>query len=111
MADRFNNDFNNIFKTLHILTNKNVPKKKINGINLNFQDLIEPSILKFKNHPSLNASRSNNLNFHFEYTSLDQTLKKLEKLNQKRASQVDDLPFSYTITLITWYQVSLFPVR
>ena len=33
-----------------------------------------------------------NPNFHFEYTSLDQTLKELEKLDPKKVSQVNDIP-------------------
>ena len=32
------------------------------------------------------------VNFHFEYTSLDQTLKGLEKLDPKIASHVNDIP-------------------
>ena len=59
-----------------------------------------------------------NSNFHFKYTSLDQTLKKLQKLDPKKASQVNDIPidvikenkdivaFSYIIL-----QVLLSPLR
>ena len=37
-------------------------------------------------------SKLDNSNFHFEYTFLDKTLKKLEKLGLKKASQMDDTP-------------------
>ena len=36
-------------------------------------------------------SKLDNPSFHFEYTSLDQTLKELEKLDPKKASQVNDI--------------------
>ena len=54
-------------------------------------------MLKFKNHRSLNAIRSkisklDNPNFYFEYTSFDQTLKELEKLDPKKTSQMNDIP-------------------
>ena len=39
-----------------------------------------------------NISKVDNANFHFEHTSLDQTLKELEKLDPKKASQVNDIP-------------------
>ena len=34
-------------------------------------------------------SKLDNPNFHFEYESLDQTLKELEKVDPKKASQVN----------------------
>ena len=34
-------------------------------------------------------SKLNNPNFHFEYTSLAQTLKKLEKADPKKSSEVN----------------------
>ena len=55
----FNNYFNNIVEILLTLTNKNFPRKKANGFNLNLLDLIEAVILKYKTHPSLNAIRGN----------------------------------------------------
>ena len=36
-------------------------------------------------------SKLHNPNFNFEYTALDQTLKELEKLKPKKASQVNDI--------------------
>ena len=39
-----------------------------------------------------NMLKLDNPNFHFEYTSLDQTLKELEKLDPKKVSQVNDIP-------------------
>ena len=101
---------------------------KTNGFNLNLLDPIESAISKY-NHSSLNAIRSNtskldNRNFHLEYTSLDQTLKELEKLVPKKSLQVIDIPvklikenkhivafFSYIMTSLTHYQVPLFPQR
>ena len=36
-------------------------------------------------------SKLHNPSFNFEYTALDQTLKELEKLEPKKASQVNDI--------------------
>ena len=57
VADTFNNYFNNIVKNLLTVTNKNYPKEIANSVNLNLLDPLEAAILKFKNHPSLNAIR------------------------------------------------------
>ena len=97
VAHTFNNYFNNIVKNLLTVTNKNFPKEITNGFNLNFLDPVEAAILKYKNHPSLNAirgkiSKLDNPNFYLEYTSFNQTLKKLEKLDPKKTSQVNDIP-------------------
>ena len=78
VADTFNNYFNNIVKNLITVTNKNYPKEIANSVNLNLLDRVEAVILKFKNHPSLNAIRGkiSKLDyqiFYFEYTSFDQT--------------------------------------
>ena len=56
---------------------------------------MEAAILKYKNHPSLNAIRGkipkiDNPNFDFEYRSLDQTLKELEKLDPKKAKVIQE---------------------
>ena len=80
VADTFNNHFN---KNLLTVTNKNFPKETANSVNLNLLDPVEAAILKYKNHPSLNAirdkiSKLDNPKFYFEYTSFDQTLKELE---------------------------------
>ena len=58
VAATFNNYFNNIVRNLLTLTNKNFPKKKANGFNLNLLDPIEAAISKFTNDPSLDAIRS-----------------------------------------------------
>ena len=97
VADTFNNYFNNIFNNLLTVTNKNYPKDIANSVNLNLLDPAEAAILKFKNHPSLNAirdkiSKLDNPNFYFEYTSFDQTLKEIEKLDPKKTSQMNDIP-------------------
>ena len=86
VADTFNNYFKNIVKNLLTLTNKNFHKRKTNGFNLNLLDPIEAAISKYKNHPTFNSirgkmSKLDNPNFYFEYTSLDQTLKELKKLD------------------------------
>ena len=91
VADTFNDYFNNIVKNLLTVTNKNFPKEITNGFNLNLLDPVETAILKYKNHPSLNAirgkiSKLDNPNFYFEYTSFNQTLKELEKLHPKKTS-------------------------
>ena len=95
VADTFNNYFNNSVKKLLTVTNKNYPKEIANSVNLNLLDPVEAAILKFKNHPSLNAIRgkiSKLDNPNFEYTSCDQTLKELEKLDPKKTSQMNDTP-------------------
>ena len=88
VADIFNNYFNNIVKNLLTVTNKNYPKEIANSVNLNLLDPVEAAILKFKNHPSLNAisgkiSKLDIPNFYFEYKSFYQTLKELEKARSK----------------------------
>ena len=39
-----------------------------------------------------NMSKLDNPNIHFEYTSLDQILKELEKLNPKKTSPANYIP-------------------
>ena len=95
VADVFGNYFNNIVKNLLTVTNKNYPKEIANNVNLNLLDPVEAAILKFKNHPSLNAirgkiSKLGDPKFYFEYIFFDQTLKELEKLDPKKTSQMDD---------------------
>ena len=97
VADTFNNYFNNIVKNLLTVTNKNYPKEIANNVNLNLLDPVEAAILKFKNQPSLNAIRGKiselgDPKFYFEYTTFDQTLKELEKLDPKKTSQTNDKP-------------------
>ena len=97
VAETLNNYFNNIVKNLLTVTNKKYPKEIANSVNLNLLDPLEAAILKFKNYPSLNAIRGkisnlDNPNFYFEYTSFDQTLKELEKLDSKKTSQMNDIP-------------------
>ena len=55
VADTFNNYSNNIVKNLLTVTNKNYPKEIANSVNLNLLDSVEATVLKFKNHPSLNV--------------------------------------------------------
>ena len=97
VADTFNNYFNNIVKNVLTVTYKNYPKEIANNVNLNLLNPVEASILKFKNHPSLNAirgkiSKLGDPKFYFEYTSFYQTLKELEKLDRKKTSQTNDKP-------------------
>ena len=97
VAYTFNNYFNNIVKNLLAVTNKNYPKEIANNVNLNLLDPVEAAIIKFKNHPSLNTirgkiSKLGDPKFYFEYTSFDQTLKELEKLDPKKTSQMNDIP-------------------
>ena len=80
------------------VTNKSFPKEITNGFNLNLLDPVETAILKYKNHPSLNAirgkiSKLDNPSFYFEYAyCFDKTLKELEKVDPKKTSQVNDIP-------------------
>ena len=79
------------------VTNKNYRKEITNSVNLNLSDPVEAAILKFKSHLSLNAirdkiSKLDNPNFYFEYTSFDQPLKELEKLDPKKTSQMNNIP-------------------
>ena len=94
VADTLNNYFNNVDENLLILSNKSLPKKKTNGFNLDFLDPVEAPISKCKNHQTLNSIKGKilklgNPNFDFEYTSLDQTSKELEKVAPLKASQVN----------------------
>ena len=73
------------------------PKEYTNGFNLNILHPVEPTILKYKNHPSLNTIRAkisklDNLNIYFEYTFFEKTLKELKIPDPKKASQVNDIP-------------------
>ena len=110
VADTFNNYFNNIVKNLLTVTNKNYTKEITNSVNLNLLDAVEAGILKLPTNclsafdhfmdlalKGLNAirgkiSKLDNPNFCFEYTSFDQTLKELEKLDPKKTSQMNDIP-------------------
>ena len=97
VAETFNNYFNDTAKNLLAVTNKNFPKGKANGFILNLLDPVETAIFKYKNHLSVNGIRSKiwkpgNANFYFEYTSFDQILKELEKLDPKKTSQVNNIP-------------------
>ena len=94
MAETVNNCCNNIVTNLLNLANKISHKTKTSGFNLNLLDPIEAAFSKYKNHPSLNAVKGNlskldNSNCLFEYRSLD---KEPEKVNPKKASQVNDKP-------------------
>ena len=58
---------------------------------------IEVAISKYKSHPGLNAirgsmSKLDNPNLHSDNKFLHQTLKELEKLDLKKASQANDIP-------------------
>ena len=61
------------------------------------QNTVSTAINKFRNHPSIlsinkNIERIGRPSFTFEFVSLEETIKKVNKLSIKKASQTLDIP-------------------
>ena len=60
------------------------------------EDLVENAFTNLKNHPSIklisNTFNNAGASFSFQYVSLDETSKEMEKLNPKKAIQPTDIP-------------------
>ena len=86
MAEIFKNYFSNVTRSFG---DRNVPTKP--GI-ANSQNTVSNAINKFRNHPSIlsinkNMERIGCPSFAFEFVSLEETIKEVNKLSVKKASQ------------------------
>ena len=91
MAEIFKNYFSNVTRSFG---DRNVPTKP--GI-ANSQNTVSNAINKFRNHPSIlsinkNMERIGCPSFAFEFVSLEETIKEVNKLSIKKASQTLDIP-------------------
>ena len=86
IAEIFNNYFSNVIRSL---CDRNVPTEP--GIACS-QNTVSAAINKFRNHPSIlsinkNMERIGRPSFAFEFVSLEETIKEVNKLSVKKASQ------------------------
>ena len=91
IAEIFNNYFSNVIRSL---CDRNVPTEP--GIACS-QNAVSTAINKFRNHPSIlsinkSMERIGCLIFAFEFVSLEETIKEVNKLSTKKASQTLDIP-------------------
>ena len=91
MAEIFKNYFSNVTRSFG---DRNVPTKP--GI-ANSQNTVSNAINKFRNHPTIlsinkNMERIGCPSFAFEFVSLEETIKEVNKLSIKKASQTLDIP-------------------
>ena len=92
IAKLFNNYFSNVIRSL---CNRNVPTEP--GIACSQVLLVSTAINKFRNHPRIlsinkNMERIGCPSFAFEFVSLEETIKEVNKLSIKKASQTLDIP-------------------
>ena len=91
IAEIFNNYFSNVIRSL---CHRNIPKKP--GIACS-QNTVSTTINEFRNHPSIlsinkNMERIGCPSFSFVFVSLEETIKEVNKLSIKKASQTLDIP-------------------
>ena len=91
IAEIFNNYFSNVIRSL---CDRNVPTEP--GIACS-QNIVSTAINKFRNHLSIlsinkNMERIGRPSFAFEFVSLEETIKEVNKLSIKKASQTLDIP-------------------
>ena len=91
IAEKFNNHFTNVIRSL---CDRNVPTEP--GIACS-QNAVCTAINKFRNHSNIlsvnkNMERIGRLSFAFEFVSLKETIKEVNKLSIKKASQILDIP-------------------
>ena len=91
VAEIFNNYFSNVIRSL---CDRNVPTKP--GIACS-QNTVSTAINKFRNHPSIvsinkNIERTRRPSFAFAFVSSEETIKEVNKLSIKKASQALDIP-------------------
>ena len=92
IAKIFNEYFVNIVKNLGIVTEKESGTFTENNLSE-----VEVALKKYKNHSSINAitkrmKNLGNLTFSFNFISHEDTVKELNKLKNKKASQKTDIP-------------------
>ena len=68
--------------------------RKTNPLAKEIANSILKSVLKYDKDPSVTAIRNLNIRSHFEFSlvSVDEVLKKIKKLNPRRAAQSNDVP-------------------
>ena len=91
IAEIFNNYFSNVIQSF---CDRNVPIEP--GIACS-QNTVSTAINKCRNHPSIlsikkNMERIGRPSFAFEFVSLEETIKEVNKLSIKKASQTLDIP-------------------
>ena len=91
IAEIFNNYFSNVIRSL---CDRNVPTEP--GIACS-QNTVFTAIDKFRNHPSIlsinkSMERIGRPSFAFEFVSLEDAIKEVNKLSIKKASQILDIP-------------------
>ena len=91
IAELFSNHFSNVIRSL---CDQNVPTES--GIACS-QNTVSTAINKFRNHPSIlsinkNMERIGRPSFAFEFVSLEETIKEVNRLNIKKVSQTLDIP-------------------
>ena len=92
IAKIFHRYFVNIAKNLGILTGKESA-----AFTENYQSKVEMALKKYKNHPSMNAITERmkilgNFTSNVNFISHVDTVKELNKLKNKKASQKTDIP-------------------
>ena len=91
IAEIFNNYFSDVIRSL---CDRNVPVEP--GIACS-QNTVSTAINKFRNHPSIvsinkNIERTRRPSFAFAFVSSEETIKEVNKLSIKKASQALDIP-------------------
>ena len=91
IAEIFNNYFSNVSRGL---CDRNVPTESAYACP---QNAVSTAINKFSNHPSIlsinkSMERIGYPSFAFEFVSLEETVKEVNKLSIKKASQTLDIP-------------------
>ena len=94
IAKIFNRYFVNIAKNLGILTGKESA-----AFTENYQSKVEMALKKYKNHPSMNAITERmkilgNFTLRFNFISHNDTVKELNRLKNKKASQKTGIPIT-----------------
>ena len=92
IAETFNKYFCNIAKSLSL---PEIPSIKEPSVEL-FTDPVILALEKYKDHPSImpienEMTSMGNPKFCFRFVSLNETLKRVNKLNRKKASQATDI--------------------
>ena len=79
----------------NLAKNLKIPEySKTNPLAEEIANPILKSVLKYDKHPSVTAIRNLNFSSHFEFSfvSFDEVLKKIKKLNPRKAAQSTDVP-------------------
>ena len=88
VADELNSFFSNIVKNL-----KNPEYSETNPLAEEISNPILKSVLKYDKHSSVTAIRNLNISSHFKFSfvRVDEVLKKIKKLNPRKAAQTTNV--------------------